>query len=155
VEGVETEESLQGPGCFQWNKGGWFGGQLGCTAWMLGGAIVLVPYASDVAGVWLTGFAVANAIGFWMWSRRDRLRPYPALQALLLVCGFSGLTALVALHSLRPGLHITRPVVFDLSDEPQLIPWLLVLVISLMAWFHLIEWLVKKARPPAERQTSL
>jgi hypothetical protein len=121
---------------------------------MLVGAIVLYPYASEVAGGWLACFAVANAIGFWMWWRRDRLRPYPALQALLLVCGISGLTALVALHILRPGLHVARPIGFDLADKPQFIPWFLVLVISLMASFHLREWSAKKARPPAEGRTS-
>jgi hypothetical protein len=111
---------------------------------MLVGAVVLWPHAPEVAGVWLACFAVANAIGSWMWRRRDRLRPYPALQALLLVCGVNGLIALVALHICRPGLRITRPLGISLADEPRLILWLLVLVIALMAWFHLQERGAKK-----------
>lgn len=63
---MEAKEPLLGPGCFQWNTGGWFGSQLGSTAWMLVGAVVLIPHAAEVAGVWLSCFAVANAIGSWM-----------------------------------------------------------------------------------------
>jgi hypothetical protein len=106
---------------------------------MLVGAVVLVPHAPEVAGVWLACFAVANAIGSGLWWHRDRLRAYPALQALLLVCGVTGSVALVALHVLRPGLRITRPLGISLADEPRLILWLVVLVIGLMTWFHLLE----------------
>src|SRR4051794_27734348 len=116
---METKAALPGPGRFQWNMGGWFGPQLGGTAWMLVGAVVLVPHTPEVAGVWLACFAVANAIGSWLWWRRDRLRPYPALQVLLLACGINGLLALVALHLLRPGLRITRPLGVYLADEPR------------------------------------
>ena len=147
---MEINEPLPGPGRFQWNMGGWFGIQLGGTSWMLIGAVVLVPYAPKVAGIWLACFAVANAIGFWMWCHRDWLRPYPALQALLLVCGVNGLTALVALHVLR----ITRPMGIYLPDEPRSIRWLLVLVISLMTWFHVMEQSAKKERRRAEGHTS-
>jgi hypothetical protein len=89
-------------------------------------------------------FAVANGIGSWMWCRRDRLRPYPALQALVLACGVSSLTALVALHGLRPGLRIIRPVGIYLADEPRHIVVLIVVVASLMAWFHILEWSAKQ-----------
>ncbi len=139
VPQMERKEPLSGPGYFQWNKGGWFGSQLGGTAWMLVGAAVLLPRAPEVAAVWLAAFAVATAIGSWMWWRRDRLRPYPALQALLLVCGLSGHTALIALHVLRPGLRISQPLGIHLADEPQLILWLLVLIAGLMTWFHVLE----------------
>jgi ABC-type phosphate transport system permease subunit len=141
---METNGPVPNPGRFRWNRGGWFGSQLGGTAWMLVGAVVLVPHAPEVAGVWLACFAVANAIGSGMWWHRDRLRPYPALQALLLVCGVAGLVALVALHVLRFGLRITRPLGISLADEPRLILWLVVLVIGLMTWFHLRERGAKK-----------
>src|SRR5262245_26037416 len=121
---METIGPVSDPTCLRWNRGGWFGDQLGGTAWMLVGAVVLLPSAPEVAGVWLACFAVANAIGSAMWRSRDRFRPYPALQALLLVCGVSGLIALVALHVCRPGLRITRPPGIYLADEPRLIFWL-------------------------------
>lgn len=151
---METSGPLPNPGRFRWNRGGWFGAQLGGTAWMLVGSVVLLPHAPEVAGVWLACFAVANAIGSWMWRRRDRLRPYPALQALLAVCGANGLMALVALHVCRPGLRITRPLGIYLADEPRLILWLLVLVISLMTWFHLQERGAKKEGLTSQGQRS-
>ena len=150
---METKGALPGPGRFQWNRGGWFGSQLGCTAWMLVGAVVLVPHAPVVASVWLVCIAVANAIGSWFWWRRDRLRPYPALQALMLACGANGLLALVALHLLRPGLRISRPMGISLADEPRVILWLLVLFIALMTWFHLLEWGAKKEKLWSEGST--
>jgi hypothetical protein len=121
---------------------------------MLVGAVVLAPHAPEVAGIWVVGFVVANAIGAWLWRRRDRLRPYPALQALLLVCGVDGLLALVALHVLRPGLRITRTTGFDLADEPRSILWLLVMVIALMTWFHLLERDAKKRKSRPEGPSS-
>ena len=143
---MATKLPMPGPGCFQWNTGGWFGSQLGGTAWMLVGAVVIVPHAPEVAGVWLVCFAVANAVGSWLWCRRDRLRPYPALQVLLLACGANSLMALVALHVLRPGLRIPGPRGIRLANEPHFIPWYLVLVISLMTYFHLRERSAKKEK---------
>lgn len=136
---MDPRRPMAGPGYFQWDKGGWFGSQLGGTAWMLVGSVVLARQAPEVAGVWLACFAVANAIGARMWWRRDRLRPYPALQALLLLCGIHGVVALVALHALRPGLRIDRPPGIHLGDEPELIACLVVLVITLTIHFHFLE----------------
>jgi hypothetical protein len=131
--------AMPGPGHFQWNAGGWFGSQLGGTIWMLIGAAVLLPAAPDVATVWLIGFTVANAIGAWLWRRRDRVRPYPAMQALLLACVASGLAALAALHALRPGLRIHRPPGVWLADEPRHILWLALMGCGLALSFHLLE----------------
>src|SRR4051794_12520067 len=113
---------------------------------MLVRAVVLIWRAPEVAGVWLACFAVANVIGSWMWRRRSRLRPYPALQALLLACGVSGLLALGALHVLRPGLRITQPTGIYLADDLRSILLLLVLVISMMTSFHVMESSAKKDR---------
>lgn len=150
---METKGTLPGPGRFQWDRGSWFSSQLGCTAWMFAGAVVLVPHAPGVAALWLACFAVANAIGSWFWWRRDRLRPYPALQALMLACGANGFLALVALHLLRPGLRITRPLGISLADEPRVILGLLGLVIALMGWFHLLEHGARKEKSRSEGPT--
>jgi hypothetical protein len=151
---METKALMPDQSRFRWTRGGWFGCQLGFTALPLVGAVVLAPRAPEVAGVWLACLAVANAIGSVMWRRRDRLRPYPAQQALLTVCGVSGLTALLALHVCRPGLRITRPLGIYLADEPRLIFWLLVLVVSLMTWLHLIERAARKHESRSQGQTS-
>ena len=80
-EAMEPKVPLPGPGRFQWNLGAWYGGQLGGTAWMLVGAIVLMPHAPEVAGVWLVCFAVptppqprADGVG----TASDRTRPCKA-----------------------------------------------------------------------------
>jgi hypothetical protein len=106
---MASEEAVAAPGRFRWDAGGWLGSQLGGTAWMLVGAAVLAPRAADLVAVWLACFVVPNTVGCWLWRRRDRLRPYPATQALLLACAMSGLLALAALHVMRPGLRITQP----------------------------------------------
>jgi hypothetical protein len=135
---------LKGPGRFPWNSAGRFGSQLGGTLWLLVGALARVPHAPDDAAVWLACFAVANAIGIGLWTRRNRIWPYPALQALQLVCGGSGLVALIARHVLRPGLRITRPTGNYLADEPRLMLWLLILVAPMMPWSHFGEWGARK-----------
>ena len=104
---MASRRPMPGPGCCQWNTVAWFGGQIGSTAWMLVGALVLAREAPEVAAAWLLGFTSANAIGTWLWSRRRRLRPFPGVLIGFLVCGLSGLFALSALHVLRPGLHVT------------------------------------------------
>lgn len=74
---------VQGQGHFQWNAGGWFGGQLGSTVWLLVGAALVVPQSLKVAGILFGCFLLPNLLGLWLWSRRDRIAPYPAMQALI------------------------------------------------------------------------
>lgn len=134
-----SNEAVAATGHFRWDAGGWFGSQLGGTAWMLVGAAVLAPRAADVAVVWLACFAAPNAIGCRLWRRRFRLGPYPATQALLLTCVMSGLLALAALHVMRPGLRITQPPGIWLVDEPKLVLGLLLMWGGLALAFHLLE----------------
>jgi hypothetical protein len=130
---------MHGPGYFRWNTGGWFGSQFGGTAWMLVGAVVLARQAPDVAFIWLACFAIANAIGWALWRRRDQLRPYPAIQALIAMCGGIGVIALALKHLLRPGLGITPPMGVDAADDLRSIVCLVAVFIGLMAYFHLME----------------
>ena len=37
---MSEKRPMPGPGQFQWNTGGWFGSQLGCTARLVVGAVV-------------------------------------------------------------------------------------------------------------------
>jgi hypothetical protein len=129
---MQANSPVSGPGYLRWNAGGWFGSQLGGTCWLLVGAVVLAPRAPGVAAVWLAGFVVANAIGSWLWRRRDRLRPYPALQLLLLACGLSGLPAWLAVNALRPDLA-------GLMGWPRRGYLVLLIVPALMAWPAVLE----------------
>ena len=40
-DAMASRRPMPGPGCYQWNTVAWFGGQIGCTAWMLVGAAML------------------------------------------------------------------------------------------------------------------
>lgn len=99
---MPSKQPMPGLGQFQWNTGAWFGSQLGRTAWLLVGATLLALQAIWVAVCWLASFVLANAIGTWLWRRRDRLRPYPALQLLCIVCAACGLLALLVLDLIAP-----------------------------------------------------
>jgi len=75
----------RGTGTFQWNAGGWFGGQIGSTCWMLVCGLMYV-WKSPLLGAILFGcFAVANTVGTAIWAKRDRVDPYWAIQILLAV----------------------------------------------------------------------
>lgn len=137
---------MPGAGRFQWNGGGWLGGQLGGTAWMLAGAAVLAPHAPEVAAIWLACFSAANVVGGALWWRRDRLQPYSAIQALLAACAIGGVIALTALHILRPGLRINEPSWARMADEPGAAFALLATVAFLMASFHFMERQARQAR---------
>lgn len=99
---MAEKQPMAGAGQFQWNTGGWFGALVGGTSWLLVGAVFMVPRAPLLAAWWGACFLAANAVGFEMWRRRDRLRPYPAIQALMATCGVAGLLAVVALHAFGP-----------------------------------------------------
>jgi hypothetical protein len=143
-----AKEPMLGPGQFQWNTGGWFGSQLGCTAWMLVGAAVIAPQAPLVAAWWACCFVIANAVGTGLWWRRDRLSPYPAIQALLATVAVAGLLAVVSLHLFGPadvrlGVGI-RDGRFVLDHTPgntlrSGYAALLVGVPVMMAWFAFME----------------
>jgi len=61
----------------RWNAGGWFGGQLGGTVWLLLLGILLLGIDVIAALGVLLCFAGANAIGTWLWSRRRRYPLWP------------------------------------------------------------------------------
>src|SRR5262245_1785753 len=62
---------------------------------MLLAAAWMARSAPAVAAVGLLCFAVPNALGTWLWRRRDRIAPFPAFLLLaLLICG-SGLALLL------------------------------------------------------------
>jgi hypothetical protein len=92
---------LTGPGSFRWNAGGWFGSQLGGTAWMLTGTVWLMLFAPWVGLIWLAGFILCNAVGAALWRRRDRVAPYPALAILLLTILVVGLLEISTIDLLR------------------------------------------------------
>jgi hypothetical protein len=126
--------TVQGEGAFQWNAGGWFGGQLGATVWLLvlaGVLLVREGWAPALAAA--LGGLVPNVVGTALWLRRDRLAPYPAIQTLFAVAGLSVLAAAVALARLDalPEMSPNEPAGWRHA-------WLLLLYpgLMLMAFFQ-------------------
>lgn len=121
-----------GPGQFQWNGGGWAGVQLGGSLWMLGAAVSLARPAPVVASIWLIAFVAVNAIGLAIWARRDRIRPFPALQWFLLVLGIAGLAGFGS-------MELMAPEVFEGSARSHH-SWRVLLILPvLMGAFALME----------------
>lgn len=81
----------------QWNAGGWFGGQIGATAWMFV-AGVLTATKNLPAGMFVVLlFSISNIIGLILWYRRN-LSCYKSTQLLLVISGICGLLTVYALE---------------------------------------------------------
>ena len=96
--GMGTVRPRLGRGRFQWNTGGWFGAQLGSTAWLLVTAPTLFPERVEAGLVAVLCFLVPNVFGLLLYLGRSRLAPYPALQWLLLLTGLATITFVVYLN---------------------------------------------------------
>lgn len=90
------EKRRHGAG-LRWNTGGWFGGQIGGTLWMLISALVLWSADGPVALPLLVCFAIPNVLATGIWIRRNRWRPLSALLTLFALIGAFSLAAIVVL----------------------------------------------------------
>lgn len=87
---------------FQWNLGGWLGGQLGGTCWILVAAAMAFPHEPRVATIVLGLFLLPNLIGWRLWAARDRLAALRGMQIMVLVAGAFGVATVYVLD--RSGL---------------------------------------------------
>ena len=94
---------MQEPNQMQWNLGGWLGGQLGGSVWMLVAGLLSFFDDPKTAVTVIVLFALANLVGVILWSRRDGLSPYAGIQILLPVLGVFGLAAVFVLD--RAGIY--------------------------------------------------
>ena len=79
-----------------WNVGGWFGGQLGATVWMLVAGI-LTAIRDLPTGIFVVLlFAIPNVVGVALWLSR-KLSCYASTQLLI---GVSGICSLVTVYVL-------------------------------------------------------
>ncbi len=81
----------------EWNAGGWFGGQLGGTAWILVAAALSTARDTSTGFILLVIFLVPNIIGCLLW-RRQKISFDASLQRLLLLLGVFGLLAVYVLE---------------------------------------------------------
>lgn len=124
------ESDKRGSGQFQWNRGGWFGSQIGATLWLglLGG--LLLAQGQLVGAVALVLGFLANVVGVLLWRRRRTLSPYSALQILI---GISGVSAAISLAAISMAGSSQRA--FQTSQSF----WFLLVFPAVMLMFHLQE----------------
>lgn len=121
---------------FQWNAGGWFGAQFGCTVWIFISAVVVMPRDRVIGLTTLALFLTANAIGAGLWMWRDRLDAYRAIQVLILLAGIYSLAATWVLD--RAGQFESLGVGGQVSAA-QMYVVLALTIPGLMLFFHFIE----------------
>jgi hypothetical protein len=146
-----SKKPIIGPGVLQWNTGAWFGSQVGGTCWILGCAVQsLIQRAYVSALLLLSVFAAANVAGTWLWHRRDRSAPFPALLDLMLVCGVAGALALAVMQLRGPWIL--------LPGEMWALP---AAVLGVTAHFCFMEWAGRRhhsrrpaAAPPAPSSSA-
>lgn len=81
----------------EWNAGGWFGSQLGGSAWVLVAAVLAAMQDLQTGIILLAVFLLPNIAGYVFWRRR-RLSCYASTQFLLALLGVSGLLAIFFLE---------------------------------------------------------
>ncbi len=126
--------ALLGPGRFQWHTGAWFGGQLGASCYLAILGCVFWSQGNVLAGFLIfCCFLAANFIGWRLWARRSSIKPYMAVQVLMLsLFSFSLLSfVFIELFLKRVSLHKT-----DFSPANYLV---LLVFPALMLLFWLIE----------------
>ena len=127
------KKAREGTGAIRWTAGGWFGGQLGGTMWILLAGSLVLYQGSWLGAVVLLFFLLPNVIGTLMWHRRDRIPPYPALQALVAVLGLFTLLTLVAfdVSGRLAGLGVRS------EGSPRSVYWIMLIFPAAMIMFHL------------------
>ncbi len=119
----------------RWNLGGWLGGQLGGSCWMLVAGLLAIPADLTAALTVLGLFLLANLAGWLIWRRRDSLPPYKGLQLLIPTLG---LTGIIAVHVLdRAGIYEAIQVGGSVSArETYTILIVVVALLMVMFWWQ-------------------
>ncbi len=123
------------PDRMRWNLGGWLGGQLGGSCWMLVAGLLAMPADAQAALIVLGLFLLANLAGWLIWRRRDSLSPYKGLQLLIPILG---LTGIVAVHVMdRAGIYESIQVGASVTArETYTILIVVVAVLMVMFWWQ-------------------
>ncbi len=90
----------------EWNLGGWFGGQLGGTLWILIAAVLSATRDLETGALVFLTFLIPNIFGTILWHRRDRLSCYVAIQMLLPLIGICSFLAVYILDRSNQWLAI-------------------------------------------------
>lgn len=114
-----------------WNPAAWFGSQLGCTLWLLLGAVVLLPRAPVAGLVWLGAFGIATILGVTLWMSRER-RTFTTASILYVVAlGVLASISLVAADWFGELVRLAQPM-------PNAAAYAMLLIFPVLIVMHLI-----------------
>jgi hypothetical protein len=130
------------PTAFSWNAGGWFGSQVGCTAWLLILGVVLLSKDWLAAWVCVGGFVVLNAWGLYLWRSREHLTAYAGLQRFLLATSVIIALVVVAVN----GRGVSEAPAPGALVSTYLPYWTIAVAPALMLLFFWQERQVKRSR---------
>ncbi len=89
----------------EWNASGWFGAQLGGTAWILVAAVLTIVRDIPTGLILLIIFLAPNIIGYLLW-RTQKLSCYASIQILFSLVGVFGLLAIYILEQRHRWIEI-------------------------------------------------
>jgi hypothetical protein len=134
---MAADDSRPDGAAFRWNAGGWFGAQIGATAWMALLGLLLLLDAPGL-GALVIAFALApNVLGIVLWRMRDRIRPYPAAQLLIAVSAAFALAAFIS-------LDVAGRIPALRAGSGWSVYWILLVYPGMMLMFHLQQVAAKK-----------
>jgi hypothetical protein len=93
---------------FCWKGGGWFGGQLGGTLWLLICGLVFLAKDILCGLISIACFILLNAFGLYLWRQRARLSAYKVIQSLLAITAAT-VILLVVMANLRGIVWADKP----------------------------------------------
>lgn len=118
-----------------WNRGGWLGGQVGGSCWMLIAGLLSIPANLGAAIAVLGLFALANFLGWLVWRRRESLSPYKGLQMLIPILGATGIAAVYVLDS--AGIYESIQVGASVTASETIAVLIgVVVVLMIMFWWQ-------------------
>ncbi len=123
-------DTEQQPGAFSWNAGGWFGAQIGATAWILLLGVLLILDAPRLGALVIAFSLAPNVLGIILWRMRDRIRPYPAVQLLVAASAAFALAAFVS-------LDVAGRISALRAGSGWSVYWALLVYPGVMVMFHL------------------
>lgn len=119
----------------RWNLGGWLGGQVGGSCWMLVAGLLSVSADPSAAGIVLGLFVIANLSVWLIWRRRTSMTPYQGLQLLVPVLGASGIAAVYVLD--KAGIYETIQVGASVTAwETYTILFFVIVFLMVILWWR-------------------
>ncbi len=106
------------------------------------------------AGLLVLGFfLLPNIVGLWLWSARNRMRAYTALQILLALCGVFSFATLWILDENAYHIGSAEPgALVGGNTAPGNAKYLaLLLFAGLMVMFHFIERAARRRNAPRDK----